>query len=159
MTKIELTEAVAILNRTPNRVRELTSDLGRQSQIWKPPHEMFSILENVCHLRDIEAEGYAIRIRKILTEEFPALPDLDGARLAVERRYNSDNLESALAEFQRARANSLSMLDGIDEEALTRRGNLENVGPITLAELLKKMIEHDTGHIEELEQLRKTAPK
>ena len=40
------------------------------------------MLEHVCHLRDIEVEGYAPRLKRILSEDGPFLPDIDGRRLA-----------------------------------------------------------------------------
>jgi hypothetical protein len=154
MAELNLSETIALLDQTPNKVRGLTFNLERGSQTWKPSPEEFSILENVCHLCDIEAEGYTIRIQKILTEELPALPDLDGASLAMERQYNSRDLVVALEEFRIARTRSLELLQGINEEKLLRCGNLETVGVITLADLLARMLEHDRDHIEELEKLR-----
>ena len=46
---------------------------------WKPeswggcPGESFSAIEHVCHLRDIEQDGYHVRIRRMLDESNPWL--------------------------------------------------------------------------------------
>jgi hypothetical protein len=63
-----------------------------------------SPLETICHLRDIEAEGYTTRINRILIETNPVLGDIDGGRLAVERNYNDQDPDLALHEFTIARA-------------------------------------------------------
>ena len=47
-------------------------------------------------------EGFAERIRRLLTEENPALPDFEGARLARERDYRRRDPSEGLAAFARA---------------------------------------------------------
>jgi len=37
------------------------------------PGEPFCAIEHVCHLRDIERDGYHVRIRRLLTEDNPSL--------------------------------------------------------------------------------------
>src|SRR5688500_19594160 len=48
------------------------------------------------YLRDIETEGYTVRIGQLLEEEDPLLRDLDGDRLAIERRYIEQDVDGAL---------------------------------------------------------------
>jgi DinB family protein len=149
----ELVRFLTTLGATPDRLFHITQGLDHQALTWKPSPEDWSILENVCHLRDIEAEGYNVRIEKLLTEEQPRLADVDGARLARERDYNSQDLMAALQRFRSARARSLQLLKGIRPAALEREGELEAVGRITLEGILLKMVEHDRGHIDEVAQL------
>lgn len=149
----ELVRFLTTLGGTPDRILHITQGLDHQALTWKPSPEDFSILENVCHLRDIEAEGYNVRIEKILTEEQPRLADVDGARLARERDYNAQDLKAALQAFRVARVRSLQLLKGIKPGALEREGELETVGRITLEGILLMMVEHDRGHIDEMTQL------
>src|SRR5215470_1921827 len=46
-----------------------------------------SPVEQCWHLADLEREGYGSRIRRLLDESNPVLPDFDGARVARERKY------------------------------------------------------------------------
>ena len=117
---------------TPLEIAELVSELSPQQATLKPTPEEFSALENICHLRDIEIEGYAVRIRKILNEEQPSLPDIDGSRLAIERDYNRQNIQEALEAFMSARKRNVEVLSAIDESHLGRSGELEGTGSITL---------------------------
>ena len=153
MSGAKLSATLAAPRATPSLLAQLTRGLDRASQTWKPSEAEFSVLENVCHLRDIEAEGFAVRIERLLREEGPHLPDLDGARLARERSYNSDDLGRALAGFQAARERSLSLVEGAPPNALARTGRLEAVGPITLEEILGRMEEHDWDHLHLLKGL------
>src|SRR6266567_2011029 len=59
------------------------------------PNGAFSPVEHCWHLADLEREGYAVRIRRLLEEDNPGLPDFDGARIARERSYTSLSVAEA----------------------------------------------------------------
>ena len=150
----DLRDVIDFLEETPALLRRMAQNLADADLRWKPSEEQFSFVENACHLRDIETEGYGARIRKLLTENHPGLPDLDGGRLARERDYNSQDFGAALGEFARARAENLSAVRELSAEQLNRGGELEGVGHITLKKLLHLMREHDAAHRLELAELR-----
>ncbi|HEX8775899.1 MAG TPA: DinB family protein [Pyrinomonadaceae bacterium] len=153
-TTAEFESLIAYLAETPAVVERMLSGLTDAEGRWKPPGGEFSALENVCHLLDIELEGYAVRIERLLKEDGPALADIDGGRLAKERDYNSRNLETAMAAFRRAREANVRVVKGLSPEQLERSGTLETVGPITLRGLLGTMRAHDEAHRREIEGLR-----
>jgi hypothetical protein len=113
----------------------------------------FSILEHVCHLRDLEQEGYLVRIRRLLTESKPYLPGFDGDKIALEREYNKQDALTALTDFKKARQQSVETLKGLTTEQLKSAGELEGVGPITLENLICLMLGHDEAHRNELTEL------
>ena len=154
MTEKEFHDVVRFLEETPKVVRQLTADLANRDLKWKSSEGEFSVIEQVCHLRDLEREGYAARIERMLTENRPSLPDFDGSRLARERDYNSQEFDSALREFARAREENIGLIKTIPPDQLNRSGVLEGVGTITLDRLLLLMKEHDQSHREELNDLR-----
>ncbi|MBA3514589.1 MAG: hypothetical protein H0T77_09470, partial [Pyrinomonadaceae bacterium] len=92
----DLQDLIDALTQTPETVTDLVKDLSGPDLRVKNSPEEFSVVENVCHLRDIEIEGYTARISRILRENNPILPDIDGSRLAIEREYHSQNLSEAL---------------------------------------------------------------
>ncbi|HEX8843198.1 MAG TPA: DinB family protein [Pyrinomonadaceae bacterium] len=153
MTAQEFSELVQFLEETPEVVRQLTAGWSEQALRWKPSEDEFSALEQVCHLRDIEREGYSVRIRKILAEERPMLPDIDGSRLARTRHYNSQSFDSALEDFAHARQENIGVIRALPSDQLNRSGALEGVGEITLERLLLLMREHDQSHRDELRGL------
>jgi acetylornithine deacetylase/succinyl-diaminopimelate desuccinylase-like protein len=116
----------------------------------RPYGDFFGAVEHMCHLRDIEAEGYAVRIRRLLSEDEPLLHDLDGAQLSRDRNYLADDPRAALRSFAKARAESVAMLERADAAAFERAGTLENAGRVTLAKIVQLMREHDAGHAREL---------
>ncbi len=146
-------ELIETLSQSPREIASLLRELPAQSLTLKPSDDEFSILENVCHLRDLEVEGYAPRINSILNEANPQLLDFDGARVALERDYNRQDVVAALNAFGNARAQNVARLRTVDGEQLKRTGELQGVGQITLARLLQMMWEHDEGHLEDLQRL------
>jgi len=149
----ELRAAIEFLEETPARLGALLAGLSQTQLRFKPKADVFSLTENVLHLRDIEVEGYARRLRRILAEETPVLPDINGARLSIERRYNDQPLAPALAQFTTSRRENVAVLRGITAEDLARTADMEAVGRITLAQLIQMWQEHDAAHRVELEEL------
>src|SRR3954454_22270317 len=60
---------------------------------WAPaswdgvPSEPFTAIEQLCHVRGIEIEGYQVRLRRILQEDPPSLPSIDSEAVARQRDY------------------------------------------------------------------------
>lgn len=150
---MRLEDALASHAAMPDALRLRLVGLTEAELRFKPGTETFSVLENICHLRDIEVEGYARRLRSLLQEENPLLPDLDGSALARERRYNSQPLQPALDAFTASRRASLAILANVTPAQLERRGTFENVGVVSLTRLLELWVEHDQGHLKELDEL------
>lgn len=148
------TSLLVFLGDAPGKLVTLISDLSDTELRWKHSSEEFSALENICHLRDLELQGYAPRIRRMLDETNPVLPDFDGARVAAESSYNDEAPGKALEAFRKARQENVEKLTGLTPKQLVREGTLEGVGTITLKQLAEKMFEHDEAHLEDLRVLR-----
>jgi hypothetical protein len=147
-------EDLQVISRTPENLRPLLADLGEPLLRVRASPDEFSALEQVCHLRDIDAEAYAIRITRLLSENSPQLPDIDGSRLAVERAYQEQDLQAALQSFTEKRAEVVALLKGVTEAQKNRSGHLETVGEVSVRRVLSMMREHDEGHLDELRVLR-----
>lgn len=145
---------LAFLQDTSRIVATLTSDLSDAELRWVHSEEEFSAIENICHLRDLELQGYTPRVKRILDETNPELADFDGARVAAESNYNDEASTAALEAFGKARQENVEKIRGLTEEQLKRGGTLEGVGRITLKQLAEKMREHDESHLQDLRVLR-----
>ena len=126
---------------------------------WRPaswggcPSETFSALEQVCHLRDIERDGYQVRIRRMLEEPDPSLDSLDSYQIARERRYESEDLGAALAAFREARAATVQQLRAVGDVELARTGEFAEYGRLTLRGLVHYLRSHDQQHLAGLQWL------
>lgn len=150
-----LTGAIEKLAATPARAAELSRGLSAEQLSRKPKPEFFSLRENILHLRDIDIEGYEKRIRKILRESMPVLADVNGAKLAVERAYNSQPVEPALADLARSRSASVALLRECSEADFGRTAEMEGSGVITLRRLLEMWMQHDADHLADMAELRR----
>jgi len=153
MAQSDLNELLGTLALTPELIARSIADLSEmQIRERKVPNE-FSVVENVCHLRDLEVEAYTVRIDRILSEENPTLLDFDGSQVAAERDYNRQDPAAALAAFSEARKQNIARVSALEAHSLARTGMFEGVGIITLQDLLQMMREHDEGHLRDLENL------
>jgi len=149
-----LTEAVATLSDTPVKVAEVVHGLSEEQLSWKPT-EFFSLRESILHLRDIDAEGYEPRIRRILELETPTLPDVDGGKLARELNYNAQPVDPALTELAIIRASSVERLSQCTDADLERTAEMQGKGVITLRQLLEMWMLHDAEHLADMAELRR----
>jgi hypothetical protein len=126
---------------------------------WAPPSwegipsEPFTAIEQVCHVRDIEIEGYQVRFRRTLDERRPLLPSIDSEAVAKEREYGRADARQALEQFRAARGETLALLRGLDEEQFRRRAEFEGYGPVTLRGLVHYLCSHDQQHLAGLQWL------
>lgn len=144
-----LDELSAMPDELERAIRSVPPDrLGWKPESWGgSPGETFTALEHACHLRDIEKEGYQVRITRMLEEENPSLVSIDGDELARERRYETANVEDALAAFRSARAGTVARLRALDEAQLARDGYFAEYGPLTLRGLIHYLRSHDQQHL------------
>ncbi len=141
----ELEEALALV--PPDR-------LGWAPESWGGcPSETFTAIGQVCHLRDIERDGYHVRIRRLLTETHPSLASIESYDLARERSYDAARLDDALRAFGVARAETVERLRGLDEPSLARAGDFAEYGRLTLRGLVHYLRSHDQQHLAGLQWL------
>jgi hypothetical protein len=146
MNDESIQNAISQLSATPTLLRELLGAMDLKKLRTKAAPGVFSPLEDAWHLRDIETEGYLVRIQRMLTEESPLLEDLNGDEMAIERRYNELELAPALEGFASARAESISVLKVLQPDARARYAQFAN-RTINLRGLIEMMVEHDQGHL------------
>lgn len=154
----ELKQVVTSLSATPGKLSGIVQVLAGADLQWMPSEGPWAIVQHLCHLRDLEREGFSVRIRKILSGTNPTLPDLDGEKLAIERAYIKQDSKTALADFAKARNETLATIRGLSEAQLALTGTQEKVGPVTLGKVLAMMLHHDREHIELVEGLARKAP-
>lgn len=150
----EYFETLEFLAQSPERVAALIVGIAGEALRFKPAPDAFSALEQVCHLRDVEREGYSRRVQRMLDEDNPLLEGIDGAQLANERDYQSQDLVEALKEFGVARGESIRLLQSASAAQRERPGHFEDAVVFTLAGLAGMMRAHDSEHLRELESLR-----
>jgi DinB family protein len=140
------------------KMPDVVADAARgaaPADLSRRPHDCdWSLVEQACHLRDLEVEGYAVRIGRLLAEENPQLADFDGGRVAIERDYRAQDFHAALAAFRDARLANVRAVERLGDEELARSGVFDGSRAVTLRDLLEMMAEHDAEHVRQLAALR-----
>lgn len=150
-TRLILKAILEQLEVMPEMLEGAFGGLAEQASLRPGPGGSFSPVEHCWHLADLEREGYAQRIRRLLDEDEPQLPDFDGARIAAERNYRQLSLAEGIATFRTARRDNLRMLRTLTESQWARSGTQEGVGRVTLADIPRMMAEHDASHRREVD--------
>ncbi len=137
----------------PDALDGLFARVPADARGWEPeswdgfPGETFSALGQVCHVRDIEIDGYRNRIARLLKEEQPRLVSIDSYALARERGYDEQDPIAALSLFRRARGETIERLRGVRASDWSRRGHFEGYGAVTLTGLAHFLASHDQQHL------------
>ena len=148
-----LANTLQSLRAFPSALRAFLTDTPAEAVDWRPgswdgiPSEMLTIRQQICHLRDIEIDGYIQRFEGLLREVDPFLPSIDGYALVESRRYDQTEIDTALAAFEHGRARTMTLLDAVTPEDLTRRGTFEGYGPVTVQGLIHFLCSHDQQHL------------
>jgi DinB family protein len=149
--RAERTALMAGLEAMPAFLAKRFASLSADDAAAPGPGDAFSPVEQCWHLADLEREGFGARIRRLLEEEDPFLPDFDGARVARERQYRSRSLAEGLAVFRGGREANLAALRRVKGDQWMRAGTQEGVGRVALCDLPSMMAEHDLAHRAEIE--------
>jgi hypothetical protein len=151
--------SIAALRAFPPTLADLVRVIPEQALDWRPPSwegipsERLTIRQQLCHLRDIETDGYAVRFARVLNEMNPLLESIDTYALIAPRRYDATRPGEALAAFEDARAKTLHILSGVSATQLARRGRFEFYGDVTLSGLIHYLVSHDQQHLSGIQWL------
>ena len=117
------------------------------------PSEPFTPIEQICHVRDIELDGYHVRFARTLNEFNPILPSVDGETFAKERSYATSNAAEVFATFRAARARTVELISGLSTEQLARTAEFDGYGTVSLRSLVHYLCSHDQQHLAGLQWL------
>jgi hypothetical protein len=154
-----MTSTLRSLAAFPEQLTEFYDAIPKNYRNWVPaswegvPSEEFSAIEQICHVRDIELDGYQVRFRRALEEDSPVLESLDGHRIAEERRYSEANAAEVLAAVRRGRAETVKLLGSLTPEQWDRTAVFEGYGPLTVRSLAHYLCSHDQQHLAGLQWL------
>ncbi len=154
-----ITVTLNALAAFPEQLETHYAAIPAEFKHWAPPSweglpsEPFTAIGHVCHVRDIEVDGYHVRFHRTLNEINPTLVSIDGEALAEERSYATSSASEAFAGFREARARTVRLLSGLTPEQLMRPAVFEDYGPLTLRSLAHYLCSHDQQHLAGLQWL------
>jgi len=158
MTDLERSALLNIVAETPARLKAALKGVPKKLLLWTPGPGKWSILEIVAHMRDMERDAYLARYRRILAEENPTLPDIDGDICAIRDDYRSLRLPDLLRDWLKLRKECLKLLKSVKGPRWERMGTHETAGLLTMDALLRRhAIGNDEAHLAQIEGIKKRA--
>lgn len=155
MEETERAGYLRTLNETPERLKASLKGVPRKALLARPAPGKWSILEIVAHMRDMEEQAYRDRYTKILGEDNPTLPDIEGSALAIERDYRSASLSALLREWSKLRKENLRLLKKLKSAQWERVGIHSTAGPLTMGTLLRRhAVGNDEAHLGQIEGIK-----
>lgn len=143
----------------PDQLEAYYGAIPAEFKHWSPdswegvPSEPFTAIEQVCHVYDIEVEGYHVRFQRTLSELNPVLLSVDGEALARERAYAEADVDEVFAAFRVARAKTMTLIAGLSPEQFARTAEFEGYGSLSLRSLVHYLCSHDQQHLAGLQWL------
>ena len=140
---------MAFLQATPAILHTLMVSTPHEKLIRNPGEGEWSLLELLCHFRDVDLEVNLVRIKAMLLEENVFITGQTTDQWAVERHYNLQDPCLAFNDFVSTRAKLIDILVGIQQSDWERRARHTFLGPTTFRELVEIMVDHDRLHIKQ----------
>jgi len=151
---MQLSEALAVLDRTPRVLRTFLEGLPEEWTDAREAPETFSPRDVVAHLVHGEEEDWMPRVRLLLehgtARTFPAF-DPNGFR----ERAGGRALSELLDRFEELRGDNLLALRALrlGADALAREGRHPEFGEVTLAQHLSTWVVHDLAHLGQISRV------
>lgn len=147
---------VETLRATPAKLKAALAGVPKALSHWTPAPGKWSILEIVCHMRDMERDAYVARFRRILAEDNPTLADIDGDLYSLEGDYRAQKLSEALRDWKSLRRETLKILGSVKEAQWPRTGTHETAGRLTMEDLLRRLaVGNDAAHLGQIEAIKR----
>lgn len=144
----------ALLSELDEFLSSLLNALATPGIDWRkrPTADAWSIVEIICHLRDVEREVHQPRFRALAETDNPFISGVDPDQWAEPRNYFCQDGRTALANFSDARRETLALLQSLPEDAWLREARHAFFGQTTLHELLYLAVQHDRVHWQQVQQ-------
>src|ERR1700733_9819283 len=100
---------LSALTNFPQELEAHYAAIPAEFKNWAPsswegvPSEPFTAIEQICHVRDIEIDGYHVRFQRTLSESNPTLASIDSEILAKKRSYGTSDPVEVFTSFRSAR--------------------------------------------------------
>lgn len=120
---------------------------------YKAEPGRWSVRQLICHLADTEMV-LAVRLRQVIAEENPSLPNVDQNLWAEKLDYSRRKPSAVMDSFRRMRAENHELLKELPAETFDRRGTHSVRGEMSLANLLEDYTMHAETHILQIRQAR-----
>ena len=149
-------DLVEKLNAFRTQLRHETEGLSTAAASHKPGEGEWSIRDVAGHLCDHAAHLHR-RLYRIIKQEEPRLPAWDQHEAAGARQEQDQPVDALVEEFVAQRGETVEMLGDLVHWNWARTGRHEQLGRISIRQLVDRAIAHDETHLAQVRSLKDAA--
>jgi uncharacterized damage-inducible protein DinB len=154
MTEAELKTHLDEAEKNPRLIAAAVSGLSDKVLRRKPGPDKWCIAEVLAHMADVEIV-YAHRLRQMLADSSPTIAPMDQNAWAALGYLDVPAPES-IAVYGLIRLHNLRLLRRLKPGDLEKGAfHPELNRQFTVAELVERIVRHGTGHLEQIEKLKR----
>ena len=155
MTSIE-----TIRNRHIGLMRKSVQTLGNiiqpltleEATTWRDSGDGWTVTEVMCHLRDFDVFFYG-RAEMMVALEDPILPAYDHEQLAIDLKYNEQNVFEVYESLKTHREKFAQFFDGLEGEQWDHEGKHPERDSFVMLDSLMQVGLHDNVHMEQMTRI------
>jgi len=119
----------------------------------RPPGSDWTAREIAHHLADSETTAY-VRLRRLIAEDNPVLPDYDEEAFARRLHYDRA-IEPSIDVLRAVRTASLQLLESLTPAEWDRSGTHSVAGPYSVDDWLRTYAGHSHDHADQIRRARR----
>lgn len=144
---------IRLIERTVLILDHILADVTQeQATTYRDGDDGWTTLEVLCHLRDFDQFFYE-RAVMIIEQDYPKLPAYDHDALAIEHKYNEQDLRKVIADLARTRGRFVDFFHNLADDEWERAGIHPESGHFTLTDALIQVGTHDINHTEQITRI------
>jgi hypothetical protein len=142
-------KTIADLQASERRLREVLLSVADR-QDWRPAPDEWSFREIAAHLEATQRECVLVRVQQIASGSHPRFDYYRN----TGRDFGPVDLKDSLRDFADARQAVRDVAAGLSPEQQRFTGRHQTFGELTIQRYLEIDLEHDQGHLRDLERYR-----
>lgn len=151
MTPAERRASIQRYANGPDLLERALAKVPAEALQWRPAPGKWSVHEVIVHCADSEVNAH-MRLRFLLGESNPVIMAYDQDRWATAMDYHAHPMAPALATVRAVRANTVPLLERMDEAAWARTGRHPEHPSYGVERWLELYAEHLEIHARQIER-------
>ncbi len=147
---VTLDACIATLQTSPTPLEAILASVTGGAWILRPNMKEWSLIEIICHLRDVDRDINIPRFHDFINKDNPTITGIDSDSWADKRNYQQEDPFQAVRDFTATRIELLNLLDQLDEHDWQKPAWHTIFGKTNFSELMQITAEHDRLHIRQL---------
>lgn len=144
---------VWLMKRSVDIIDNLLADVSQEdASTYRDTGDGWTVLEVVAHLRDFDA---IFRERAIMMrdQDTPQLPAFDHETMAIEQKYNQQQLRTVLQQLRASRDQTVAFFISLTDEQWARAGIHPEKGEFSMLDAAAQVSMHEVEHIEQITRI------